>query len=76
MPYKNGKKQLKGSGWDAATMPTVPMSVEKKEDGKLPLGSRDDADHARGKDHHGLPCQAGFLVREAGILEQLLCTLF
>ena len=32
----------------------------KKEDGKLPLGSRDDADHARGKDHHGLPCQAGF----------------
>ena len=68
MPYRNGKKQLKGSGWDAATMPTMPMSVEKrgweppigkKEDGKLPLGSRDDADHARGKDHHGLPCQAG-----------------
>ena len=51
MPYRNGKKQLKGSGWDAATMPTMPMSVEKKEDGKLPLGSRDDADHARGKDH-------------------------
>ena len=87
MPYRNGKKQLKVSGWDAATMPTMPMSVEKrgweppigkKEDGKLPLGSRDDADHARGKDHHGLPCHArpGFLVREAGNLEQLLCTLF
>ena len=51
MPYRNGKKQLKGSGWDAATMPTMPMSVEKrgweppigkKEDGKLPLGKKED----------------------------------
>ena len=33
--------------------------LSKKEDGNLPLGSCDDADHARGKDHHGLPCQAG-----------------
>ena len=48
----------------------------KKEDGKLPLGSRDDADHARGKDHHGLPCQAGVFGQSGQDLEQLLCTLF
>ena len=30
---RNEKKQLKGSGWDAATMPTMPISVEKKRMG-------------------------------------------
>ena len=69
MHYKEWKEATKRLRMDAATMPTMPMSVEKKRMGsshwekrgwEAPVGSRDDADHARGKDHHGLPCQAGF----------------
>ena len=48
----------------------------KKRGWEAPVGSRDDADHARGKDHHGLPCQAGFFGQRGREFGAALCTLF
>ena len=76
MPYRNGKKQLKGSGWDAATMPTMPMSVEKKRMGSSHWEAATMPTMPAARTIMGCHARPGVLVREAEILEQLLCTLF
>ena len=48
----------------------------KKEDGNLPLGAATMPTMPAARTIMGCHARPGFLVREAGNLEQLLCTLF
>ena len=61
MPYRNGKKQLKGSGWDAATMP---MSVEKKRMGSSHWEAATMPTMPAARTIMGCHARPGFLVRD------------